>query len=160
SPARVREAAPRPAQSAGAQWVLGPLRGRIGAEQPSGGHTMAEAALAHIFLSHNAKDKPQVEALARQLLDRGLRPWLDKWEIVPGRSWQEALQDAIDQASAVLVCIGAHGLGSVQLPEVEAALDRAFEDPARLVIPVFLPGAQAVELPHFLKHCSPLDLRA
>jgi len=39
-----------------------------------------------LFLSHNHNDSTRVEALARRLMDKhGLRVWLDKWEVVPGR---------------------------------------------------------------------------
>ena len=42
------------------------------------------------FLSHNTEDKPQVELLASRLQDdAGLRPFLDKWHLVPGDPWQE-----------------------------------------------------------------------
>ena len=41
-----------------------------------------------VFLSHNSRDKPAVEELAYALLDHGIRPWLDKWNLIPGRPWQ------------------------------------------------------------------------
>src|SRR5262245_16067395 len=37
-----------------------------------------------IFLSHNTRDKPAVEKIARRLLAVGIRPWLDKWNLSPG----------------------------------------------------------------------------
>ena len=42
-----------------------------------------------IFLSHNSKDTDIVEQLARRLRDKyGLKIWLDKWNLIPGETWQ------------------------------------------------------------------------
>ena len=47
-----------------------------------------------LFLSHNGADKAAVEALALRLRQEpDLEPWLDKWDLVPGEPWQEALAD-------------------------------------------------------------------
>jgi hypothetical protein len=48
-----------------------------------------------VFLSHNSKDKPHVRQLGVALKNRGLNVWLDEWELVPGRPWQEALEEII-----------------------------------------------------------------
>ncbi|HEV7503348.1 MAG TPA: toll/interleukin-1 receptor domain-containing protein [Thermoanaerobaculia bacterium] len=45
-----------------------------------------------IFLSHNSKDKPTVRQIGKALRERGFKVWLDEWELVPGRPWQEAVQ--------------------------------------------------------------------
>ncbi len=37
-----------------------------------------------VFLSHNSKDKAEVEKVAKRLLAVGIRPWLDKWHLSPG----------------------------------------------------------------------------
>ena len=39
-----------------------------------------------VFLSHSARDKPVVRALAVRLKADGLRVWFDEWEIKPGDS--------------------------------------------------------------------------
>ena len=44
-----------------------------------------------IFLSHNSADKGLVEAMAEILQAEGLKPWLDKWCLVPGQPWQQEL---------------------------------------------------------------------
>ncbi|MCP4663247.1 MAG: TIR domain-containing protein, partial [bacterium] len=48
-----------------------------------------------VFLSHHSADKPGVESLAFALLDRGIRPWFDKWDLTPGRPWIPELEDAL-----------------------------------------------------------------
>ena len=112
------------------------------------------------FLSHNGRDKPEVETLARALLDRGVRPWLDKWDLTPGRPWQTEIEQALAASRAIVVCIGAHGIGSVQTPELQVALNRVWRDPNRLVIPVVLPSAPAnAVIPDLLATRTWIDLR-
>ena len=61
------------------------------------------------FLSHNSKDKPIVRQLADALVARGMRPWLDELELVPGRPWQEALEDIIQTTKTAVVMFGSAG---------------------------------------------------
>ena len=114
-----------------------------------------------LFLSHNSRDKREVEALAYELLAEGIAPWLDLWELTPGEPWQPGLEHAIRESRAVAVCIGAHGLGAVQVPEVQLALDEAFQDESQLVIPIWLESAGTeLELPRgFLQQRTWIDLR-
>jgi hypothetical protein len=48
----------------------------------------------HTFLSHNNADKPAVEDLAQRLRKENIEPWLDKWNLIPGDLWQEAIEQA------------------------------------------------------------------
>ena len=57
-----------------------------------------EAAAARdfdVFLCHNHQDKDAVEAIARRLKERGLSPWLDKWELAPAVGYIGALEEII-----------------------------------------------------------------
>ena len=113
-----------------------------------------------VFLSHNSRDKPTVERIGDCLKARGLRVWLDKWELRPGLPWQDEIEKGIDASSAVAVVIGEDGLGPWEAPEMRAFIDRSRHE--RLpVIPVLLPGApEKPELPTFLKAFTWVDLRA
>jgi nucleotide-binding universal stress UspA family protein len=64
-----------------------------------------------VFLSHASADKPAVEHLARKLREEGLEPFLDKWHLIPGDPWQEALEEALDQSRACAVFIGSSAPG-------------------------------------------------
>ena len=92
-----------------------------------------------VFLSH-ASDKPEVEALARRLREDGLEPFLDKWHLIPGQPWQEAIEDALEASRTCAVFVG-RGQGPWQNREMRAALNRHSRDAAFRVIPVLLPGA-------------------
>ena len=50
-----------------------------------------------VFLSHSSADKPAVEELARRLKQAGIEPFLDKWNLIPGLPWQEAIEEALGQ---------------------------------------------------------------
>lgn len=112
-----------------------------------------------VFLSHNSKDKPVVRKLAEVLRARGLKVWLDEWELVPGRPWQEALEEVIETTRSTAVLVGKDGLGPWQDAEMRGCLSE-FAGRNLSVIPVLLPGAPEVpKLPFFLKRFTWVDLR-
>ena len=76
-----------------------------------------------VFLSHNSLDKPTVRQLAEALKDRGLAVWLDEWELIPGRPWQEALEEIIRTTKSAAVLVGKDGLGPWEEPETRACLN-------------------------------------
>src|SRR5262245_31848300 len=112
-----------------------------------------------VFLSHNSRDKPAVRALAEALQDRGLKVWLDEWELVPRRRWQEALEEVIETTGAAAVLVGKDGPGPWQDKEMRAFLSE-FIERSLPVIPVLLSGApEKPALPIFLKGFTWVDLR-
>jgi len=120
---------------------------------------MPESSKFDVFLSHNSRDKTTVRELARALLDRGLRPWLDEWELRPGRSWQHELSRVLAETGSVAVLIGTDGIGPWEILEQEAYLRDAV-DRGIPVIPVLLPNASdSPELPLFLANRTFVDLR-
>ena len=112
-----------------------------------------------VFLSHNSKDKPVVRELARALQLHGIKVWLDEAELVPGRPWQEELEEIISTTKSALVMFGPAGLGPWEQPEMRACLSE-FVRRNLPVIPVMLPGAPAEpQLPLFLRQLTWVDLR-
>jgi hypothetical protein len=113
----------------------------------------------NVFLSHNSKDKPIVRPLAEALRARDLPPWLDEDQLVPGRPWQDALEEIIKTTRTTAVLIGKDGLGPWEKPEMRACIDE-FVKRGLPVIPVLLPNApRKLELPLFLKAFTWVDLR-
>jgi hypothetical protein len=55
------------------------------------------------FLSYNWRDKDAVRAIARQLRERGLRPWMDERQLRPGAPWQPELEEIITRVPAAAV---------------------------------------------------------
>ncbi len=97
-----------------------------------------------VFLCHSAQDKPSVEFIADYLLKKGVRPWLDKWNLIRGDPWQEGIEEALCSCAACAVFLGPAGIGPVQNEEMRVALERRLKrgKPGFRVIPVLLPGAK------------------
>ena len=117
-----------------------------------------------VFLSHNSKDKPAVETIAHNLqATYGLKCWLDKWNLVPGEPWQEALEDALDDCQTVAVFVGPNTVSPWENEEMRSALEVRVHDKTRRVVPVLLPGApdnRDLKLPRFLTRLTWVDFRA
>lgn len=112
-----------------------------------------------VFLSHNSADKPTARRLAVALRERNMDVWLDESDLVPGRPWQEGLEQAIKEADSALILMGSHGLGRWESRESAALIDE-FTRRGMPIIPVLLPGGPAApDLPLFLRQFSCVDLR-
>jgi TIR domain len=112
-----------------------------------------------VFLCHNSRDKPEVKAVALQLMARGIKPWLDEWELRPGFRWQPLLEAQIQQVKAAAVFVGPDGLGPWQSEELSAFLSECVNRNIP-VIPVLLPNApEGVRLPPFLGQRTWVDFR-
>lgn len=100
-----------------------------------------------VFLVHSSRDKPEVRAIAANLKQRGLKPWLDEEQILPGRSFQDAIQQAIHDVKSVAIFIGLDGLGTWQALELKFLISRCLEAEVP-IIPVLLPGVN--QIPHYV----------
>lgn len=92
-----------------------------------------------VFLSHNSLDKAVVEELAHLLERHGIKPWLDKWELLPGQLWLPAIRDGLSRSKIVAVCISENSIGPIQNIEAQAALLLHIRAEKRIV-PLLLPG--------------------
>jgi GTPase SAR1 family protein len=117
-----------------------------------------EVAEFDVFISYNWEDKAEVRRIARQLRDRGLRPWLDERELRPGLPWQPMLEDVIAGIPAAAVIVGSR-VGPWQHQEVAAILRQSVRRRCA-VVPVLLPGANPQALSVFLDGLTWVDLTA
>lgn len=95
-----------------------------------------------VFLSYSSVDKLVVRDLAVRLRDRGLRVWLDDWEIQPGDSIPSKIESGLENSSVLVLCMSEHALGS-DWPRLESWTFR-FRDPLnhnRRFIPLRLDDA-------------------
>jgi TIR domain len=112
-----------------------------------------------VFLCHHSPDKPSVALIAQKLQEMGVLPWLDLWELIPGRPWQRELERQISNIKSAAVFVGMEGVGPWQQQELYGFLDEfvAREMP---VIPVLLASAaKEPVLPHFLRNMTWVDFR-
>ena len=114
--------------------------------------------LFDVFFSYHWRDHATVEAIARRLTEHGLRVFLDRWYLIPGQPWPQALERTLASCKSVAVFLGADGLGPWQLREKDLALDRQQREPGFPVIPVLLTRADPAL--NFLKLNTWVDLSA
>ena len=112
-----------------------------------------------VFLCHNIADKPAVKDIGLKLVDQGIVPWLDEWELRPGVPWQRLLEEQIARIKSAAVFVGQQGIGPWQRQELDGFL-REFAKRNCPVIPVLLPGAPVQpSLPLFLMEMTWVDFR-
>jgi hypothetical protein len=93
-----------------------------------------------VFLSYTHRDHHAVERVGRWLRDRGLSCFMDRWYLVAGTPWPEALEQALQRSKAVVIFLGPGEMGRWQQREQHLALDR--QALANFpVVPVLLPGS-------------------
>jgi hypothetical protein len=127
--------------------VASALRGKI------------EAQDFDVFLCYNSEDKSKAKEIGERLRERGMLPWLDEWELPPGRPWQPLLERQIKQIKSAAVFVGKNGIGPWQDIE-QAAFLRQFVKRGCPVIPVILPDCEETpELPIFLEGMTWVDFR-
>jgi len=115
-----------------------------------------------VFLSYQRTDQEAVKYLARRLREAGLQAWLDRWNLIPGEPWQEAVEKALDDCATCAVFWGPRGLGPWQNEEMRAVLERRVRERSHRVIPVLLPGCpepEEAKMPSFLKRVTWVDFR-
>jgi len=92
---------------------------------------MTEPRPLKVFLCHASADKPAVRKLYRYLKQRGVSPWLDELDLLPGQDWQVEIPKAIFSSDVIVVCLSKNSVdkeGYVQ-KEITFALDKALEKP-------------------------------
>jgi hypothetical protein len=63
-----------------------------------------------VFLAHAREDKALVKKLYADLKARGLDPWLDEVDLLPGQIW---IPKAIRQAGVFLACLSSRSVAKV-----------------------------------------------
>jgi formylglycine-generating enzyme required for sulfatase activity len=103
-----------------------------------------EAQVYDVFLSYNSEDRDVVVEIALYLEEkRGLRPWLDRWHLIPGKPWFQNMERGLIASKTCAVFVGRSGEGPWQQKELAAALDRQARNPGFRVVPVLLPSGSA-----------------
>src|SRR5580700_2546482 len=116
---------------------------------------MSQTANFDVFLSHNGKEQRVAIAIGDRLRNRGLRVWLDAWELRPGLSWQEGILEGLSSSASCAVLIGQSGYGGWHKREMEAALLRQGSE-----YPVLLPDApDRTDVGAFLSLLTWVDFR-
>lgn len=112
-----------------------------------------------VFLCHASADKPAVRKLHRYLKQRGITPWLDELNLLPGQKWEIEIPKALHSSDVILVCLSKNSVtkeGYVQ-KEITFALDKASEklEETIFIIPTKL---EECEVPQRLRDYQWVDL--
>jgi serine/threonine protein kinase/tetratricopeptide (TPR) repeat protein len=110
----------------------------------------------YVFVAHDSVDKQVVRRLCEDLLDRGVRPWLDIWDLLPDLEWRTQMLEKLRTAPAVLVCHGPSGWNERD-PELAEELRSRIEADPFSVYRVGLPDAIVGPLP-VSEICEGIDL--
>src|ERR1017187_8001572 len=95
-----------------------------------------------VFLSHSAKDKAVVRAVAERVRKDGLRVWFDEWVLKLGDSIPAKIEEGLELSRVLVLCMSANAFGS-DWAQLEAGTFR-FRDPLnkeRRFIPLRLDDA-------------------
>jgi anti-anti-sigma factor len=96
-----------------------------------------------VFLCHASQDKPIVNELYHRLLTEDwIDPWLDARKILPGQDWRTVIEQAVESADIIFVCISINSVnkdGFIQ-KELRYAREIALEKPEDtiFIVPVLL----------------------
>jgi hypothetical protein len=113
----------------------------------------------HVFLCHASLDKPIVRELYQRLLaEDWIDPWLDEEKLLPGQDWDMEIENAVEAADVVVVCLSNTSVskeGYVQR-ELKFVLDIALEKPEGtiFIIPLRLDDC---DLPRHLRAWQYVD---
>jgi hypothetical protein len=112
-----------------------------------------------VFICYAHADELPARRLHSSMRKRGIDPWLDEIDLLPGQRSEEQIQKALDRSDAIVVCLSKNAVdekGVVQ-KGIRVALDKALEMPEESI---FLIPARFEEsaTPYSLKHYRTVDL--
>lgn len=110
-----------------------------------------------IFISYSHSDAPFVEKLGAMLFKQRMPVWLDRWELNVGDSLVRRIEDALNDAAAVIFVLSRASVGSEWCrKELSAGLVRELEEKKVIVLPLLL---EDCAVPLFLREKKYADFR-
>lgn len=110
-----------------------------------------------IFISYSHANKDFVDRLGAELAFKRRHVWVDRWELKVGDSILERVQDALSDASALLIVLSQASVSSPWCrKELSAGLLRELEERRVVVLPVLL---EDCPIPLFLRDKLYADFR-
>jgi GTPase SAR1 family protein len=77
-----------------------------------------------VFISYNSHDAKEVSQYAKELTLRGIRPYFQMWDSIPGQEWMDQIVRALASCKSAAIFCGEHGLGPYQKKELVILLER------------------------------------
>lgn len=109
------------------------------------------------FISHSHKDKDFVDKLAAALAFRRRHVWVDRWELKVGQSILNRIQEALTEASGLIIVLSKAAVASEWCKkELSAGLLRELDERQVIVLPVL---HEDCDIPLFLRDKKYADFR-
>lgn len=90
-----------------------------------------------VFISYSHADKPFVKKLATDLRERGISVWFDEWEMSPGDSISQRIQEGIKESTIFLIVLSSKSINSGWCQkELSAAWNLEIKRKSKFVVPV------------------------
>lgn len=110
-----------------------------------------------VFISYSHEDKAFVDQFAAHLVKAKIHVWVDTWELHIGDSIVSKIQEAIQEASALIVVLSSASVESEWCKkELNVGLIRELDEKRVVVLPVLL---EDCEMPVFLRDKIYADFR-
>ncbi len=110
-----------------------------------------------VFISYSTKDSKFVTELSAELIKNRINIWLDKWEMQPGDSLIDKIQDGLTDSSFLLVVLSENSVQSEWCKkELSSGLMREIKEKKVVVIPILLDDC---DVPVFLQEKVYADFR-
>ena len=106
-------------------------------------YNFLSTAKRKVFISYQSQDRSAAQALAHALnmCDEGVEAFFDRYDLRAGAFWIPAIEQAIDDADAMVLLLGSRSPGTWQRLEYLQAIDRKARRPEFAIVPVLLSEA-------------------
>ena len=116
------------------------------------------AAEPRVYLAHASEDKEMIRPLARYLMDHGIETWFDEWEIEPGDSLRQKMEEGLGEMTHFMVILTPISITKPWVArEIDVGLVRLVGGKSRMV-PLRV-GVEVSDLSPFLQTllCEAID---
>lgn len=113
---------------------------------------MSHSKVPSAFICHASEDKQFAQSLADKLLGNGINAWIDKYEIKPGDSLCQKIEDGITDADFFIALVSKNSIREKSWVnhEIDAAFIRKLERKV-VIIPLIIMGISNDDIPLFFR---------
>ncbi|MDN5204234.1 toll/interleukin-1 receptor domain-containing protein [Fulvivirgaceae bacterium BMA10] len=113
--------------------------------------------LGKVFISHSSIDKPFVDKIVKDLTQRKIPVWYDKFDIKLGESIPDKINKGIRDSKYFIIVLSKNSVSSKWVnEELNAALMKQINSKGTFVLPIVI---EEIEIPPLLAHRSVADFR-
>ncbi len=143
------------------QWVPVPERAtlKLGNTSIALQHDKSASTDFDLMISYSRKDEVPVLEIYNDMLNMGLRPWMDQKSQQPAAHFKKEIEQVIAEVRAVAIFWGGCSMGDVHAAEVEIITDLYIHKKIKNLFLAVLPGSENPEWGLFLNNIDYYDMR-